>query len=1378
MRVSIFQISILLAGLLGALTPRAEAVEWFVATNGVDNTDVGRGESWALPFATISNAVAYATNASDIVTVSNGTYLITTQISITNAITVRSVNGYSNTVVARTGASNFRIFFVSNATAVVQGLTVTNGYNAAAPGGGGIYLAAGTVSNCVIAGCVNAYSSSGYGGGGLYLDGNSALLTDSIVDGNSTTPRYTCGGGVDAAKGTILRCIVRNNSAVATGYDGAGGGIYAWGTNVLVRDCRIYGNAIGIAGGAGIAGGTVENCLIYNNTTAKGWGGGAAGGAVGNGISTTTILRNCRVFGNTVTTATGDGGGAHGCTVINSTIHDNIVQRNGGGVYNCNVTNSIVYFNTAVGTSNNVYGGSVAYSCTYPAVGGTGNTTNDPQFADAAAGNYELRSTSPCRDTGLNAAAPAGTDLAGKTRIVNTTVDMGAYEYGSTLTATFTASPSYGLAPFTPPFTAAVYGGDTNGLTYYWDFDNNGSDDDSGADKQTTTYTYNTAGRYSVKLRVTNGGSEETIAVRTNYISVGGVHYVSTNGAHNTPFTSWADAATNLPAALAVALPGATVVVSNGTFLIDAELAVTNPVTIRSVNGPTSTTVKRRASGNADPKHRIFNISQSGALVSGLTVNNGYINTANGGGIYLAAGTVSNCVISGCGNNYDDPDNRGGGGVYMAGSSALLTHSVVTNNWTGPRYEAGGGISAIAGRVQNCTVAFNASAWDASGGGVYVGSLFAAPRPVIRNCLIYRNTAGTAGAQGGNGGGVYGGIVENCTVVTNATLGTPGAGGGVSDCFVTNSIVYGNTSVTPSKNYNNATFGYSCTTPDPGGTGNTTADPLFALAATNNFRPIFGSPCIDTGTNLGWTATATDLDGKTRLLNGRVDMGAYEFDIATSPLTVTFSGTPTLGYESLQVVFTSSVAGATSGLGYAWNFGNGAPPLTGPSLAVVTNTYTPGQYTVQVTVTNAAGETNSLSRTDYVLVKAANPIYVSTNGAGVQPYATWANAATNLTRAFALATTNAVVSISNGVYGVAAEMTMNFPCSVIGVNGSSNTTVRRTGSDYYRLFTVNHTNALLAGLTITNGNVFGANGGGVNILAGTVSNCVIAANTTVTDNGGGVYLAGSSALLTDSIVVGNWNQTRWKYGGGVYATTGTIQRCIVRNNWTGSSYDAPGGGIYAADTNVLVRNCQIYSNSTSRAAGAGIAGGTVENCLIYGNTADGTDYSGGGAAGGTVGGGIITTTILRNCLVFGNTVTVGSGGGASGCTVINCTVVTNRAAANGGGVYSCTVTNSIVYFNVAAGVSNNVYGGSMAYSCTTPAPGGTGNITDNPLFVNVAGGNYRLQTASPCIDKGTNLAWMATSKDLDGNLRILGKFPDMGAYETYLPPKGTLLLVR
>ena len=65
----------------------AFATDYHVATDG---DDANGGTGWGDALLTISNAVAKATNASDIVTVSNGTYDISAQILITNAITVRS----------------------------------------------------------------------------------------------------------------------------------------------------------------------------------------------------------------------------------------------------------------------------------------------------------------------------------------------------------------------------------------------------------------------------------------------------------------------------------------------------------------------------------------------------------------------------------------------------------------------------------------------------------------------------------------------------------------------------------------------------------------------------------------------------------------------------------------------------------------------------------------------------------------------------------------------------------------------------------------------------------------------------------------------------------------------------------------------------------------------------------------------------------------------------------------------------------------------------------------------------------------------------------------------------------------------------------------
>lgn len=48
---------------------------------------------------------------------------------------------------------------------------------------------------------------------------------------------------------------------------------------------------------------------------------------------------------------------------------------------------------------------------------------------------------------------------------------------------------------------------------------------------------------------------------------------------------------------------------------------------------------------------------------------------------------------------------------------------------------------------------------------------------------------------------------------------------------------------------------------------------------------------------------------------------------------------------------------------------------------------------------------------------------------------------------------------------------------------------------------------------------------------------------------------------------------------------------------------------------------------------------------------------------------------------------------------------------------------------------------------------GTGNIDDDPLFVDTAAGDLRLMPGSPCIDAGDNAMANFTS-DLDGNTRF------------------------
>ena len=149
--------------------------------------------------------------------------------------------------------------------------------------------------------------------------------------------------------------------------------------------------------------------------------------------------------------------------------------------------------------------------------------------------------------------------------------------------------------------------------------------------------------------------------------------------------------------------------------------------------------------------------------------------------------------------------------------------------------------------------------------------------------------------------------------------------------------------------------------------------------------------------------------------------------------------------------------------------------------------------------------------------------------------------------------------------------------------------------------------------------------------------------------------------------------------------------------------------------------------------GGGAYASTLNNCALAGNSAF---YYGGGAYNG----------ILNNCTLAGNSVTYYSGGG----------------------VYQGTLNNCIVYYNTAPSGSNYL-GASLNYCCTTPLPSeGNGNITGDPLFIDFAGGNLRLQTNSPCIDAGNNL-YIVGDTDLDGTTRTVNGTVDMGAYEFHVP---------
>ena len=211
----------------------------------------------------------------------------------------------------------------------------------------------------------------------------------------------------------------------------------------------------------------------------------------------------------------------------------------------------------------------------------------------------------------------------------------------------------------------------------------------------------------------------------------------------------------------------------------------------------------------------------------------------------------------------------------------------------------------------------------------------------------------------------------------------------------------------------------------------------------------------------------------------------------------------------------------------------------------------------------------------------------------------------------------------------------------------------------------------------------------------------------------------------------------------IYILTGEVIDSVISNNYTPRS----GGGLYVID-------------------------GLITRCHIVNNRATGSSSSGGGLYTGYA--------ILRNCLIANNESTYNGSAIFGSSVLINCTVVSNYAhnSSTRPALTGSFLTNCIVYFNTY-GPDNtelNAPGSTGFYNCTTaPALAGTGNISDDPQFIDWENGDYRLSNKSPARRAGT-IQGILDTVDLVGWKRISGGQIDMGAYQ-WMPSAGTVYTV-
>ena len=1258
--------------------------------------------------------------------------------------------------------------------------------NSAGGSGGGTYW--NTLYNCTIVG----NSAESLGGGAA-----ACAVYGCVITGNTAADR---GGGVHGC--TVYDSTISNNTAVTSG----GGTSYC-----ELERCVIAGNSAD-AGGGGVSAGTATNCTIIGNSARVG-GGGASfadlyrcsiisnssldeGGGVDSGY-----LYGCLVAGNEAATY---GGGVYHAPTRNCTVVDNTADQ-GGGVWGASHhNNAIIVANHAVTAYDNWdYPSNIFSSCTTPLPAGTGCITNDPQFIDAANGNYRLQLTSPCIDAGDNDEAWEDRDRDGNPRIAGGAVDMGAYERQANL-----------------------------------------------------------------------------------YVDLNSTTPVE-------PYSTWGMAAAGIQDALDVAADGQTVWVTNGHYILSANVLVTNAIAVRSANGPDVTIV------DGDGAVRCFNVTTSACTISGFTIAGGST-PGKGAAVSCADATtvITNCILSG------NAAAQSGGAAYRG----TVSHCVLTEN------EAGAG-----------------GATDTS---------------TLDNCLVVSNRAD-------HGGGATGSTLYNCTVVSNHAAVS---GGGIYGGGACNTIVYHNTAPAGDNYWQSPGMTNCCTTPLPPGDGCIDDDPEFVDPDLEDYRLSEGSVCINAGTN-AYVQSAVDLDGQVRIAEGTVDIGSYErtpyhYVVTSNPgaawpyatwataatniqdavdaafpldtvvltngqweipstitvdkpvtirglngpektwvrgpyyprdrcflladVTCTLSGllirsgettgdgagvhcagrTPLIEdcwirfnladgdgggvsggtlqrclvernwgangagvadsavYNSVMYSNTASVAGGAAYDSELVNCtlientadgeGGGIYDGTAANCIIYTNTpdnwyaATPAvTYSCTTPLPPGAGCIDDPPRLRLVKrwwdsrgLQPDSPCFDAGSDDAVQgdtafwgipriigervdmgaheynpfryvaisnetpayPYQSWATAATNIHDAVNLAEPQEIVLVTNGHYVLSSIVDVMEPITIRGVNGPDVTYVDGNGTEGC-FYLYGGRACTLSGFTITNG-YRSSHGGGVWCGDDTpvITNCLITGNRTLLE-GGGVYWG----TLRGCTLSGN---SARDYGGG--ASLSLLRDCVITGN------TAEGGG--GASSASLI-DCSVTDNTAD--LGGGAMWSALTNCVVSGNSA--TDGGGGHTVtlvtcivsnnSSVQYGGGARDSELDSCLLVDNSAGL-NGGGTRGGVLRNCTLTANHADGHGGGTYGGIVLNTIVYDNTAVGSDPNWSDSTPRITnvCTTPLPPGPGCMTDDPQFRDPSAGDYSIGRGTPCVGAGSNL-FVQGDMDLAGNDRIIDGTVDIGAYE-------------
>jgi hypothetical protein len=336
--------------------------------------------------------------------------------------------------------------------------------------------------------------------------------------------------------------------------------------------------------------------------------------------------------------------------------------------------------------------------------------------------------------------------------------------------------------------------------------------------------------------------------------------------------------------------------------------ATTGTLTNNSIAGNTGSGASISATSATLTNNSIAGNTVSGASISAttatLTNNSISGNTAGGGGASISAttATLTNNSISGNTASYNSYARDGAGGANISATTATLTNNSISGN-TAASQGGGANISATTATLTNNTLVGNTAVF--SGGGAFIEG----DNATLTNNSISGNTSSS-----GSGGGAFINAEHGTATLTNNTfVDNEGFDGGglylqtgttetTDSAILYNNLFWANWATrtgaaanlsinndsdsdyvpTPvtllANNFDQSAAGFQSTLPITLDPSNLDAeDPLFVDQVAGNLRPAPGSPMIDAGYPDTPNLPATDLDGGLRVVNGTVDMGAYEY---------------------------------------------------------------------------------------------------------------------------------------------------------------------------------------------------------------------------------------------------------------------------------------------------------------------------------------------------------------------------------------------------------------------------------------------------------------------------------------------------------------------